>query len=385
MAAPWDDCPMGTAWVNTLPDDILRKALDELMIDHDPNDTIPNLKLKLKAELILHRTEQAAKVEEARKLRLMTETLGQVLNTTLLGRPDKVNHGSGLKKWGLQFNGLPTESVDVFLRSVENYASRHNIIDKDTLVSIMPEVMMGQARDWFIRTIKDNDSWDSFSTSLRERYRAQDYQSRLVKDIMVRTQAIKEPVADYIQNISDMNDSLTLDYKFTPVALMEIVKNNLNPYFQNHMAGTHFQSLLDLVEWGRTLEASYSRAKSYKPPPPPTAMVEPYYGYHGHIEEPKNRKQETQVYETQPTSPRRGAAAQPPQSEPPPQYREYRGSRPRNQTHATVKCWNCQQHGHRYTQCTSPLGKFCHRCGRQGVETYTCSCARRNFSFQGNQ
>lgn len=59
MAAPWDDCPMGTAWVNTLPYDIHRKTLDKLMIGHDPTDTVPNLKLK--TEVIIHRAHEAAK------------------------------------------------------------------------------------------------------------------------------------------------------------------------------------------------------------------------------------------------------------------------------------------------------------------------------------
>ncbi|KAF4524435.1 hypothetical protein B566_EDAN013453 [Ephemera danica] len=238
----------------------------KINIDHDPNDTVDNLRATLKQEIKEYRQNKEAQLEERRKLASMAQSLGHVLNQNLQlqnARAEAINHGKNMKSWGIKFNGHSSESIDIFIRSIENYATHYKIDNKDLLVTCIPEIMYGQAREWYIKTITETPTWSSLCDTFRERYRPIDYHSRLLKDILLRSQGSKETFVDYIQLMTEMNNSLSDDYKFAE-----------KPLIERQLGNNTFDTMDTLLKWGKTVESNYTRARNYQAPPCPSSMTE---------------------------------------------------------------------------------------------------------------
>jgi hypothetical protein len=42
------------------------------------------------------------------------------------------------------------------------------------------------------------------------------------------------------------------------------------------------------------------------------------------------------------------------------------------------KCFNCEENGHRWKECSKPKRIFCYKCGTLGFFTKYCNCQQKN-------
>lgn len=263
---------------------------------------------------------------------------------------------SGMKpvppsKWGITFSGdKKSMSLSAFLERVEELrVARH--VPKDTLLESGIDLFSGRAYQFYTAYRDQVNSWDEFLVLLREEYLTPNYNEKLFDEIRKRTQGPDESIAIYMAVMTGYFNRLTCS--ISEETKLKIILRNLAPYYQSHLALVTVNSLSELRELGRRLEAGKEAMENFVPPSRRGAVMEPDLAY-------------VEVGEDVPVDVCDSSLAKL-RSEAKPAARD-------------IICYRCNQPGHRAVGCLLSKGKFCYRCKREGYTVRTCP----NCSKQGN-
>uniref|UniRef100_A0A6P7G1F3 Uncharacterized protein LOC114334923 n=1 Tax=Diabrotica virgifera virgifera TaxID=50390 RepID=A0A6P7G1F3_DIAVI len=264
-------------------------------------------------------------------------------------------NGIDVSRWNVKYSG--EGSVEDFLERVEELRIARGA-SKEQLFSAVPDLVTNDALRFF-RTRQFAD-WDDFANQLRLMYQRSD-EDRW-EEIRHRTQGSEEKVLSFILAIESMFRKLSsLPSEETRFA---IIRRNLLPYIQSHLAIQQIKSIEDLLTLSRQVEDTEVRLQRFAPPPTNYKyLVDPDLAYH--------KPSRTTVASVQESSSGHDssniavAAVQPGSS----------GS-------SSVVCWNCRETGHRFRKCSKPRRRFCFKCGRDNVLLAQCGCSK-NLSTEG--
>lgn len=244
-------------------------------------------------------------------------------------------------KWNIvKFDGEKSKiSLCAFLEQVEELRVSRNITT-DQLFKSAGDLFAGKAKIWYNGMKNSLHSWNDLVRELRMQYLGSntEYNKELLKEIRRRSQHSDESIGIYLACINTLFNRLTVPV--SEKARLEIVLDNLAPYYKRELGMLDIQSLDQLLHLGRKAEANKKAIEAYVPPPKHKNFLEPDLAY---------------IY------------AEPVSSEP-------STSSDITVTRNKVSCWNCKELGHRARQCPSQVkNRYCFKCGNANCTVKTCS------------
>lgn len=256
-------------------------------------------------------------------------------------------------KWNLTFSGDKKGlSLCAFLERIEELrVARH--ISKDTLLESGIDIFSGRAYQFYLAYRNQVSSWDEFLLLLREEYLTPNYNEKLFDEIRRRTQGPDESIGIYIAVMTGYFNRLTCSVP--EETKLKIIMRNLAPYYQNHLALVTVNSLSELRDLGKRLEAGKEAVENFVSPSKRGPIMEPDLAY---VEAGEG----TSAVDSFSSALTGGQAEK------------------REITSKEIICYRCNKPGHRAIGCVEKKGKFCFRCKKEGYTIRTCP----NCSRQGN-
>lgn len=265
--------------------------------------------------------------------------------------------GPDISKWNVKFNGRT--SVNEFIERIEELRVSRGA-SYQQLLRCAPEILTQDALLWY-RT-KKFSSWLDLVSHLKEAYLPYDYEISLMDEIRKRTQGSQEKVLTYITIMENLFKKLKQPPR--EIDRVALIKRNLLPEIQSHLALNRVSTVDDLICLSRAVEETQARIQKYVPPPTSNrSLLEPELAY-------KKPSGQTSVlaFKSQNVSST-------------PAKRETNPSQ--SISNSTLgnspSCWNCGSTSHRFKKCDKPRSKrFCFKCGENNVSIYNCPNCRKN-------
>lgn len=232
-------------------------------------------------------------------------------------------------KWAIKFTGEECgEKVSDFLASVEELRLARGNTKEELFVSAF-DFFSGPALIWY-RSIKSSlQDWDDLVRSLKINFLPSSFYDQLWDEIRSRKQRTNEKTSLFIAVLQNLFDQL-LDSP-SDTERLRIIRRNLKPEFNWHLATHSITSINELSELCRRLE----EAKELN---------------NRHVTFNDNSQKTNHQYKS------------------------------KNQSVFGIKnfvitCFNCKEPGHTFLECKQPRsGKFCYRCGKPNTISRDCSC-----------
>lgn len=251
-------------------------------------------------------------------------------------------------KWDLKFSGRPGTSIAAFLERVAELSIARGVTSDQILRSAL-DLFEGPALTWY-RSIKSSvNTWNQLERMLREEFQPANYDEKLLEEIKLRTQGESEPIGIYIATMTALFARLTCI--ISEDAKVKIVRRNVLPYFQNHLALRSVGSVEELRVLCRQLEESRRSVEDFIPPRRRTKTLEADLAY-VEIDQMNdiNNVSSSNVVISSPL---------------------------------TGQCFNCGASDHRVRNCPSPKQLKCYGCQQPGVTKNNCPrCKKTNSSQQ---
>lgn len=256
-----------------------------------------------------------------------------------------------VQKWNLKFTGDPKGiSVHNFLERVNELRVARNVSDRQLFESAI-DLFSGKALLWYRSNKQRVSDWQSLSRLLIKHYEPPDYKDRLFEEIVSRTQ---DPSESFVEYFSCM---LSMFRRYGPVAediQLRIISKNLAPFYTMQLPNV--TSLANLEDECLKLEKRKHRVDSYRPPPRRrNAFVEPDFAFVD-VSDSTNYDSSTRPMVNSVEHVNR------------------------------LKCYNCDQQGHSFQDCSAPRRVFCYRCGRLNVTVRRCpNCTNNSGNAPGRR
>lgn len=246
-----------------------------------------------------------------------------------------------VRDWGVKFSGKRSgESLSAFLEQVEDMRIPRGISRVDLFNSAM-DLFTGDARVWFRAMRSRLDDWDGLVEALREEYLPPRYDQKLFDEIKKRTQGKGESIGMYMAVMQNMFARLQIDIPES--TKLEIMTQNIAPYYQQQLTFTDIGSVKKLQECCKKIDATRELVDSYVPPPHKNQCLEPDLAFVGSALPGKIAGV--------------GSAGK------------------------TSSCWNCGGPGHYSRDCRAgPKEVRCPRCNRMKVAGNCPNCNNVNYT-----
>jgi len=257
-------------------------------------------------------------------------------------------------KWSIRFSGKKKENVNSFVRRVDELLEATGATDAE-VVSGAFHLFEDAALTWYRAHKNRIRTWLGLKRLLRDDFLPYKYDDDMLMHIHSRKQGPQEDIAIYISHMLGLFDNLS-DLPSDSEQLRIIVRN-LAPFYLNQIDMSSITSLNQLknkgkeLEYKRTLQQEYERSCARRGPSD-SAQSQGRY--------PARETQLSAINEDHRDESVRS------QQRPQQSFRRQR---------APLKCWNCDQEGHRHPDCHLPRNRvFCFKCGHPEVRTYNCPC-----------
>lgn len=243
-------------------------------------------------------------------------------------------------QWGIYFNGsCKGLSVNAFIERVEELMLARGVSEDEMLVSII-DLLQGSALSWYRSVRSKITCWQHFIELFKNEYQPYDYENELWKEIRGRMQGSSENVSNYFAIMKNL--FARLPRQPSEYEKLLVLRKNILPYYIHALGLTTVDHVDELADLCKRLEISRQWAERSSSVRPKVSFIEPDLAY-----------QES-----------KGSSL-------------YKNERDNCHKLAAVgkdnRCWNCNQEGHRFSQCRKKRNKkFCFTCGKKDVTKFTC-------------
>jgi hypothetical protein len=297
------------------------------------------------------------------------------------------NLAGDLKRWNITFSANTSDSVNKFLEMVDLFECNKNATATQ-MYKLIPEMLKDKALTWFLANRSNITTWTQFKSEIKKAYSPPGYDIKLKRDMFSRTQHRAETFHDFVTTVKTTNSRL--DAPLNDYELTQLIRSNLNPYFSRQLNTKQFNSYRDLLNWGRDIEANRAQADSYQQPP--SSMVDQEFVFPSQQQsKPFSRQSNTNQNQNQQFRNPNNSAQNSNRNQNQPQPQNSNTQQSKNSNNETnhnetqvkgtpQKCWNCQELGHRFANCTKQKKRFCHACGKQNTISSQCDCPKKGNS-----
>ena len=261
-----------------------------------------------------------------------------------------------ISKWNVKFDGDPKKLYS-FLELVTELAKSRKTSD-DALFSSAVEFFTGDAFVWF-RSVQSNlRDWDSLVLQLKKDFLPKDIDEEIWEQIKNRKQQKKEKVTIFIATMENLFSRLSrVPHETTRV---KHIRQNLHVEYYKQLALQAIETVAQLKDLAKRLEDSSLYLSNEKP------TNKDHFCFSCTSDEKNNsanfkakgksRNNFTKNYQRESPNSRQG--------------RQYAN------TGGNITCWNCNLANHTYQHCTQKRKLFCYRCGKAGIKSNNCNCAK---------
>lgn len=189
--------------------------------------------------------------------------------------PADINERSGyvpIYKWNIKFSGKREESVNSFIRDVEEHC-RSRQVNRRQLLQSAGDLFQDVAKIWYRANMKCFVTWDQLVIALKAEFQPPNYDEDLYEQIKKRTQAPNETVGIYFAIMSTLFDNLSSP--MSESIKVSIVRSNLLPLYQNQLALLKPGTLGELKDLCKSLEENRISVDRYVPPKTGRRVMEP--------------------------------------------------------------------------------------------------------------
>lgn len=271
-----------------------------------------------------------------------TESLG-IGNITLAN--EKISNL--IRNWQIRFNGsTDTMTTDQFIYRINTLTSLHLNGNFEVLCKHIHSIFDGKALKWFWRYRQhvDNLEWFELCDALRRQFKDYSTDSEIRDEIRRRKQKPTELFDDFFDAVMMLSDRLR--FQMSESELVEILLRNLKSDLRHELLHLDIQDIHTLRKEVRKHEKFWRDLNAYAPRQNPARKQ--FYEVTHNLEDTREENADVEVITTD-----IDAIAI-----------------------SSLKCWNCEEIGHRYHDCLKDRRIFCYGCGE--VNTYKPNCAKCN-------
>lgn len=192
-------------------------------------------------------------------------TCGPLIGQTMRAPSTK---GSAVWKWDLRFSGDDKQSASEFLQNVRDYSHSRGVAEADLLRSIS-DLMTGSARKWFRTNTVPFSNWSDFTNRFLKDFEPMYESDRLLDAIKKRIQKPDESIIQFLVAMEDL--FLRLPTVMNEVDRVKIVRANLLPRYVSALAVYQINSLWELKESCKRIEAADMCLRERPPSDPPVS------------------------------------------------------------------------------------------------------------------
>lgn len=247
-----------------------------------------------------------------------------------------------VSKWNFKkFTGdCSRMSLSAFLEEIEELRISRNVT-KEQLLHSAADLFADRALIWYRSMRSKVTSWSQLVSELRVQFQPSNFNDKLFEEIKRRTQGPSENMGMYIAIMNNMFNRLTV--QVSERTRLAVLLKNISPFYQAQLGLVTVDSVDQLLELGRKLEARKATIETFTPPPRSrVGLMEPDLAY---------------VYGGSESGGHSSTAVS---------------------AKVDIICWNCQQPGHRSNECSAARKKHCFRCGTEDVTVRSCPKCNRS-------
>lgn len=259
-----------------------------------------------------------------------------------------IDPSRNVNKWNIKYSGRDSKvSLHAFLERVEELRITKNVSVSE-LLRCMPELLEGEALEWYRFYGKDFVNWFEFIERLKSEFLPSAYNRKTLKEIYNRTQHISESATSYIYIMKKYFGRL--DIPMVESEQIEIIKENLAPFYKSKLYLEKFNSVDDMRLRCKQIEDLRKECQIHENP-----TSSKYSSTHvdlGFCGKKSTNNSQKKVEVTEP--------------------------KPQNKTRVT--CNLCKRKGHVENDCWF-RHLHCHGCGKVGVTRPRCEkCKPRSLN-----
>lgn len=290
-----------------------------------------------------------------------------------------------VEKWKLRFSGDSRGiSVENFLYKASKLAEREGV-SEHTLLRDIHMLLEGAASDWFFTYVDDLITWEDFKNGITYRFGNPNKDQGIRSKIQERKQQRGESFIAFVSEIEKLNRMLSKP--LSRRRKFEVIWDNMRQHYRSKISIVRVRDLQHLIDLNYRIDAADHQ------------LHQP--GVDHFVRRPINQieaaeyvsedeeEQEATVNHVKGQYQRNRPPASRPFSGPTQQVQGNRQAENGEPGLARLSCWNCQEEGHGWRQCTKPRNIFCYGCGNLGRTIRSCErCVRQEVvpesGIQGN-
>ncbi|KAH6932245.1 hypothetical protein HPB50_004047 [Hyalomma asiaticum] len=173
----------------------------------------------------------------------------------------------------------PQPSVPSSLRAMR-------LDDSVMVASVLPVSLTAQAARWYRLVGFQARSMEEFRTLFRSEFLPPDYERRVRRELELRTQHPDESLLECIRALQELY--LLADPMAPDTEKVERATRQAHPTFAAYLRSDRYRNLNDLASDAKRIQGDILAAQTYRPPPPPSASLEPRCAWAGGDSSPRN-------------------------------------------------------------------------------------------------
>ncbi|XP_037521069.1 uncharacterized protein LOC119397727, partial [Rhipicephalus sanguineus] len=174
-----------------------------------------------------------------------------------------------------------------YLDSLSRYQRAMGLDDQEVLGRVVPAALTDTAARWYRLAGYRAATLEEFRAALLREFLPADYESRMRRELELRTQAPDESLQEYVRAMDDLFS--IAEPRASNEERVERVIRQAHPTFSAYLRGGRFRDLEELAAEAKRIQGDLLAARAYRPPPPASDALEPRCAWRGAVPQQKSQ------------------------------------------------------------------------------------------------
>ncbi|XP_049273339.1 uncharacterized protein LOC119398669 [Rhipicephalus sanguineus] len=180
------------------------------------------------------------------------------------------------------------QSARDYLDSLTRYQRATGLDDQEVLGRVVPAALTDTAARWYRLSGHRAATLDEFRAAFLREFLPADYESRMRRELELRTQAPDESLQEYVRAMEDLFS--IAEPRASNEERVERVIRQAHPTFSAYLRGSRFRDLEELAAEAKRIQGDILAARAYRPPPPASVALEPRCAWGGAVPSPQRQQ-----------------------------------------------------------------------------------------------
>ncbi|XP_049275318.1 uncharacterized protein LOC125759907, partial [Rhipicephalus sanguineus] len=174
-----------------------------------------------------------------------------------------------------------------YLDSLSRYQRAMGLDDQEVLGRVVPAALTDTAARWYRLAGYRAATLEEFRAAFLREFLPADYESRMRRELELRTQAPDESLQEYVRAMDDLFS--IAEPRASNEERVERVIRQAHPTFSAYLRGGRFRDLEELAAEAKRIQGDLLAARAYRPPPPASDALEPRCAWRGAVPQQKSQ------------------------------------------------------------------------------------------------